>query len=347
MNYLAFSSITILVTSIVLGILVFLKSKNRRLARLWAGFCSAVAIWGLGGLIISLTRDYQKAFWGWQIGFCGIIFIPVFYFHFVYELTSSKRQKLFLITIYLVAVLLVSYNLISKEFIGSLRFRFGQFFWIDWWVERSIIFLIFYLVFYGFLLVYAFFKLFRQYSKSQGLEKIKNRYLLIGSVIGWIGGESNFLLTFGIDIYPYFNLLISLYTLIFAYAIFKYRLMDIRIALTRVGVFAFIYSLVLGFPFLMGYFTKSWFLSTSLAVVLATFGPFIYSYISRRLEDLLLAEQRRYQRTLRELSKTMVRIRDLEHLVKAVLLTVVNTVKVSHAAVYLRDEGTKAYKLKE
>jgi signal transduction histidine kinase len=80
--------------------------------------------------------------------------------------------------------------------------------------------------------------------------------------------------------------------------------------------------------------------------ILATSGPFIYQYLRRHAEDIILKEQRRYQRALFDLSKTMSRIRDLDKLLRAIVLTVVDTVKLSFAGIYLKDEESRSYILK-
>jgi len=89
--------------------------------------------------------------------------------------------------------------------------------------------------------------------------------------------SSDFIVNYGIEFYPLGVLAILISLGIVTYAILKYRLMDITIALTRAGIFAIVYTLVLGLPFWLGYATKAWFPATSLAVILATIGPFIYS----------------------------------------------------------------------
>ena len=104
--------------------------------------------------------------------------------------------------------------------------------------------------------------------------------------------------TFGIDIYPYSNLLLAFYPFIIAYAIIKYRLMDIKVAITRVGVFLVVYPLTLGLPFYLGYQTKSWVLTTSFAAFFGALGPLIYRLLRRKAEDFLLAQQRHYQHVL-------------------------------------------------
>jgi signal transduction histidine kinase len=122
--------------------------------------------------------------------------------------------------------------------------------------------------------------------------------------------------------------------------------MDINVVLTRAGVFLFVYLFVLGIPFWLGHTTKLWFPSTILAVSLATLGPFIYQSLRRRAEDIILRDQRHYQRALRELSATMTRIRDLPQLTETIASTVVNTVRASFCAFYLKEDAYKAFVFK-
>jgi hypothetical protein len=93
-----------------------------------------------------------------------------------------------------------------------------------------------------------------------------------------------------------------------AYAIMRYRLMDISVALTRTGIFIAVYTLVLGLPFAVAGFFKSWLvgilgpqwwiLPLGLMGVLATGGPFIYIFLEHQAEEKLLREQKRYQQTV-------------------------------------------------
>ena len=77
----------------------------------------------------------------------------------------------------------------------------------------------------------------------------------------------------GIDLPPYANILILVYPAVMAYAIIRYRLMEIRLALTRTGIFLVIYSMVLGIPFIIGFRSNFGFLSFLTLFILATFGP--------------------------------------------------------------------------
>ncbi|MDD5565690.1 MAG: GAF domain-containing sensor histidine kinase [Candidatus Omnitrophica bacterium] len=129
--------------------------------------------------------------------------------------------------------------------------------------------------------------------------------------------------------------------------------MDIRIAITRAGLFIAIYTVVLGIPFALVFLAKEWLIKTfagdwwaaplGLMAGLATVGPFIYIYISHKAEARLLREQRRYQDTLKQASIGMTRIRDLRKLLNLIAHIVTKTVKLSYAAIYLFDEERNEY----
>ncbi|MBU1999033.1 MAG: hypothetical protein KKE64_06015, partial [Candidatus Omnitrophica bacterium] len=167
----------------------------------------------------------------------------------------------------------------------------------------------------------------------------------------------DFIPKYGIEIYPFGFIFVIMMASIIAFAILKYRLMDIRVVITRTGIFIAVYAAVLGIPFviatwfqglLLRLFSSNWWVfPLGVMALLATAGPFVYIFLVRKAEDILFRDQRHYQNTLRELSKTLIRIRDLDQLSKAIVLTIANTVKTSFAAIYLKEEESKSYRLKQ
>ncbi|MEK7555499.1 MAG: ATP-binding protein [Patescibacteria group bacterium] len=112
-----------------------------------------------------------------------------------------------------------------------------------------------YIIFYWILLSYAFWQLIAAYKKSQGVFRNQLKYFLLSSIIGWLGPHGVYLLGFGFSIYPYSNFLIAIYPIIFAYAILKYQLMDIKLIIKK----AFFYSVGVGL--VGGFITTITFLS--------------------------------------------------------------------------------------
>jgi signal transduction histidine kinase len=129
--------------------------------------------------------------------------------------------------------------------------------------------------------------------------------------------------------------------------------MDIKVAITRTGLFIAIYAIILGLPIagafwfkpgLISLFGANWWLaSLVLTAALATSGPFVYIRLQKKVESTLLKEQRKYQETLKQASVGMTRIRNLHKLLDLIAHIVTRTVKISYAAVYLYDKQTDEF----
>jgi signal transduction histidine kinase len=132
--------------------------------------------------------------------------------------------------------------------------------------------------------------------------------------------------------------------------------MDIKLTITRTGIFIGVYTLVLGLPFLLGIFGRKWLTELIginwwlgplfLITVLATVGPFAYIYFQKRAEALLLREQHRYQETLKQAARELARIHNLKRLLSLIVHIVTKAVRISHSAVYLFEEKSQKFILK-
>lgn len=356
MNLFSASCIFVSVSNAIILFLATFRSDDAKATSIWRFFSFAVIVWAVGGFFGSSSSDYNKALLGWQVGISGTIFTVVFYVHFVLKYLGLKK-KTFIKYVYALGFLFLFLNWYghSKYFIGGLRYEFNQLYWIDWFQNKNPAWLFFYFYFYVVLLVYSFLLLLRAFKHSKGVFRNQLKYFILGSIMGWFGTQPVHLLVFRIGIYPFSNFLIGLYTFIFGFAILKYRLMDIKVALTRAGIFIGVYTIVLGIPFaaaisfreqLIAILGSSWWMSPLiLMAVLATGGPFIYIYVQRKAEDKLLREQKRYQDSLKQASIGMTRIRNIGKLLDLITHIVTRTVKISYAAIYLYKEQSNEYVL--
>ncbi|MFC1592586.1 PAS domain S-box protein [Candidatus Omnitrophota bacterium] len=347
MNIFSVSSIFIIITSSIMALLIVLKSDKRKQNTIWGLFCVAVAIWGLGAYGVSISLNKQMALFWWQIGYSGCIFTNIFYAHFIYQFLNIENKKLFRF-IYFMGIVFLFFTWFdkSKLFIGDLRFVFNQFYWTDWLKNKQPIWLIYYIGFCWILLGHSFLLLLKRYKSSVGLYRNQLKYFILGSIFGWFGAHGDYSIALHSDIYPYSNFLIALYAFIFAFAIIKYRLMDIKIIITRTGLFLTIYTLVLGIPFYVGYTTHSWIISTFLAVLLASVGPIFYRIIQKKTEDLLLSQQRRYQKVLLKAAGVMLKEYRLARLLKWIVSVMRRTIGIKYAAIFLEDREQKVFTLR-
>jgi signal transduction histidine kinase len=350
MTFFSLSAILNGFSCLFLGFFALFKNRKNIVNQTYFYFAFCVGIWSLGYIFWPLAKTRDAALNSFRILHLGAVYITVCYYHFICALTGKIREnKKVIILGYLLATFFVFFiptRLFIQDMVPKFIFRF--------WANPGILYH-FYLVFFFSYVLLALVTIFSEYKKSFGEKKKQYAYILAASFLGYLGGSTNYPLWYNIPIYPVANILVTLYVGLSAYAIVKYHLMDIRIAITRTGIFVAVYSVVLGLPFAMaGWFRRElfeslganwWILPLTTMAILATAGPFIYIYFERRAEDRLLREQRQYQSTLKQASIGMTRIRNLTKLLNLIAHIVTKTVHISYASIYLYDREKEGYVL--
>ena len=200
-------------------------------------------------------------------------------------------------------------------------------------------------------LIFATYNILSKFVHTRGLERLKLKYFTIGMFIYASSG----IITTGImplivgrtgatDIPCYLSVVWIFSTV---YAIFKYHLLHIRVAITRTGIFIGIYALLLGVPFYVGYQTQQWTLSAVLLAICASLGPAIYRNLQRKTEDILFRKNREYQQILLASSENILTHRTKPEVAAYVTRLVYQHVQPSFIAVYLRDNERFALCSKE
>ncbi len=342
-------------TELATGIFVYLKGPKRLVNVMYFFYAAAVAWWS-GFEAFSITIPSRAlALFLWRINHIGVIFIPIFFVHFVTSLLGDcerQKRKRLILSSYVAGIgfLMLDYtDLLILEVVPKFSFRYfinpGSFYslfffvWICW-------------ALYGLVL------LFKVYARSTGIQRKQLRYFCWPMLIAYIGGVPNFFPTFNIEIpglMPFGTYAIPVYSLATGYSIVQFGLMDIRVAVTRTGLLLGTYLVVLGVPFVVGWWGRGWLeqrvgqqwwlVPLGLCTVLATVGPFAYAYLRRQAEERLLRGQRRYQRTLQHAARGMTQVRSLSKLTKLIVRVVSRTVRVQHASLFLWDKETQRYLL--
>lgn len=348
MNLFAIAGLSCAICSLI-SVGITLLSRKNVVHRTLTFLNIAVVIWSSGLFLVGIAGNEKDAIFGWKFAHIGGIFISILFFHLVCLFCEIKRT-VFLIFGYTQAIV---FNLVSwgaDKLITKTRYIYGFYY-------NDVTFIFILAVVAYLILVFASFRELIIFLKSaKGNKRMQSIYLLTSYSIGFIGGTSTFLPEFKIDIfYPLGAFGVALYAVILSYAILRYRLLDIKIIATRTGIFIFVYLFVLGLPFALAIWAKSWLIALfagawwviplGTMAFLATLGPFIYIFLERRAEAQLLKEQRRYQQTLKQASIGMVRIRNLQKLLELMTHIITKTVRISHAAVYLYDQQNNEYKL--
>ncbi|MBF0522836.1 MAG: hypothetical protein HQL24_07265 [Candidatus Omnitrophica bacterium] len=318
MNLIRISGLLTAISSFSIAAFMLLYGEKNKPKSIFSCMCLCTGVWGLGSYMFTgvLIGEMHKAFlWG-QFAYTGVIFIPIFYSHFIFSFLKLERKILILLMYFLGCIFVLSNWFWPKLFLTDFRFMYQQFYWHDWIISKSLIYLLFYVAFYLVLLAYSFFLLIKGYLASSGSQKHQLKYFIIASILGWVGGECNFLIDFGINIYPLPNFLIGIYPFVAGYSIIRYEFLDIKVVLKKGVVYSvlataitavyFILVLLLGkfFQGVVGY--ESFFINLIVVFIIAVlFNPLrdaIQHFLDKRffegtLESLAF-ERRRLQQEL-------------------------------------------------
>ena len=166
-----------------------------------------------------------------RIFMAGAIFIPVFYFQFTLSfLGITVAHKWSLVIAYIFAAIFFILNFTPQFVAGvvpKLTFPF-------WPVPG--------MLYHPFLLMWLFYVafstalLYADYRITSGPRHHQLKYILIGMVVGFIGGITNYLLWYDILVPPIGNILVSAYVIMVGYGILKHRLFDVKVVATELLV---------------------------------------------------------------------------------------------------------------
>ncbi len=227
----------------------------------------SIVIWGIGSYLIGINKNQDVAISLWVFAYAGVIFIPVFFLHVIYLLINEKN-KIPLYFAYAQAFFFLCINLSGRMF-SALRLMFNSIYYPQ---ANSYVLLSFILwvvtIFFGYIKL-------TQYYKYCGTQLKSQIFILLWVIpLGFSGGSMNYLPVFGIGIYPYGNLLVSIYIVILTYAILKYDLFEIVIVIKKGVVYsiliAFLSLLYLLIVFLLERFMQALFNYHSITISIAT-----------------------------------------------------------------------------
>ncbi len=342
-------------THFILAVIIYAKGPRRLTNVTYALYSVAISWWSVFEAVAITRPDAEAALFWWRLNHVGVIFIPVFFVHFVISLLEphqQSRRRYVIRGIYLfglTALILNATPILIREVVPKFSFKY--------FINPGLVYHIFFTLWVS-LAIYGLVELFRVYATSARAKRNQLTYFCWSMFVAYLGGIPNFLPTFNIEIpylMPFGTYAIPLYALATAYAIVRYRLMDINLALTRGAIFLGVYACVISLPFLLAITSKElletifgerwWGAPLGLMALLATLGHYVNLFFQQKAEARLLREQRRYQFMLLNAAKGMTQIHDLHRLLKLLSYLLVRAMKLEHAGIFLWDDGREQYVL--
>ncbi|WP_447971783.1 histidine kinase N-terminal 7TM domain-containing protein [Nitrospira sp. M1] len=228
MNFFAISGLLNGIAAISLAILVYTRSPKD--PRHWSyGLLGlSIAVWSLAYFSWQLASTHDTALVFARLLMAGAIFIPVTQLHHVLYLTNdSDRLGTVLKGTYLMGGFFLLVDA-TPYFVADVQPASYFLFW-----PQPGPFFHLFLVWWGAVALYSCYLLALAYQREKRLRRKQFFYLLIASIVAYLGGATNFPLWYGIEILPYGTICFTFYVALVAYTLLRYRLMDFSVFLEK------------------------------------------------------------------------------------------------------------------
>ena len=349
MNPLAISAFFTAITCVILGGIVFFRNRGEDISRSYVLFLLSVFVWIFGiGMEIEAPNKNWGLFWN-QWLYTGAIFIPTFFIQFIQSYLGKIRRNP-LTSCYIISTVLLIFNftpLFVKDVVPKGSFNYAS--------VPGMIFP-FFAVYFFLALVYSFFLIIKELRNLVGMKRNQLKFVLLGAVIGFAGGATNYLLVFDVlHIPPIGNYFLALGLFIHFYAIIRHR--DVNIVLTKGATYGLI-TLLLLIPsatlVILGQrhlFKEANYLSLMIILLILVVVADIFQRVKprteRAVERFFFKDRYDYRETLGRFSKAMVSILELQSLSKKIIETITQTMGVEKASLFLVSEEKGEYNLCE
>ena len=281
--YITTHFLTAVVSLFISGI-VILKNKKLITNITLSLFSFSIFLWSVFYSIWLLAGDEATAlFWARTLNL-GATLIPVFLFHWMMSfLGMNEKRKKLIIFYYVLTVFFALFSYNSNYIWGVVKI--GQF---PYWPQINWLYILFLLVCWLPIFFYSFFLLIKELKTRNSSARQQILYVLIGLVIGFFGGSTNYLLMLGIQgVSPIGSAFVIIFPICFSYAVVRHRLMDIKMVMRRYSVYLASLSAILVLAVIIKYFVEIYYADYSiwfdLFILLASISayPTIKNYFFR------------------------------------------------------------------
>lgn len=330
-------------SSVVLGLSVLFKDPGKRQNHLFTWFTVSFAAWSFFYLLWQFAETADQALFYTRMLLGCSTFIPISYYHFVSRLTGNSNRLEIRIG-YLIAVVIAGFTLtpyLVSHVEPEMMFPF--------WPKGGPVFLP-YIALFAYYTLRAWMVLFSAYRKASHGRRNQLGYVCFCTVLGWIGGLTNFLLWFDIPIPPVGNGLALVYIGGVGYAMFRFRLVEMNLLVVRLISYAVLVLAVAPIiPLVLK--TTLWLTGESVlpgltffvASVFAAACLFVAIHLLKRqidqlLEGTILREDYRGRSRLRHLAQRIASISDEQEMFREVVESTQSTLDTAGASIAVRGE---------
>ena len=239
MKVLAFSALVNALAATGLGMFVYFRDPAAPRNRIYGLYCLSIAFWSIFYCGWQLTESRELALSLLRLVMAGAALIPILYFHHTVTFLdiAAGHAKALKIGYGLAALFLLVDA--TPWFVAGVHPAMSFAFWP---VPGP--FFHPFLAYFLWYVIYATSLVGVALRDANGIRRHQYAYMLAASIIGYVGGATNFPLWYGVPLLPYGTVLITVYTALMAYTIVRYRLMNISVVLNKGLGYAIVLAII-------------------------------------------------------------------------------------------------------
>ena len=334
-NVCAIAHFVVALLFLFLGVFVFLQDKRSIINTSYFFICISGFLWLLiDSFAISATNQMTAYFWAKAV-YVGISLIPPsMYLFSVSWLNILKNKKRQTILIYFIALVFISLFLLTDNFvIGVTRYSFGYF------SRLSTLSLIYLLFFFGVSCAF-FWNLFQGYQKeTSSIKKTHIKRILIAFAIGFSIGATEFLPTYGIAFYPIGFIAVLVLVSAIAYAIIRYKFLDIETVIHKTLIWLVASSIVFVPIILFSYWLYPWYMQAPPLNVAFVCGLIFYlltlylKFIQPKVDHFFQRRKYDLQKASEEFTSDLIHLKNPAQLIAKIQKTIKDTLYAQEVSV--------------
>jgi signal transduction histidine kinase len=336
--------------SLLLGAMAFWQGRSKLPNINLALTSLAVAIWCLAQAAGDLVPTKAEVLFWTRVNIGAAFFIPTFYLAFILSLLDRLDRGRVLLGL----AALTSFIFLILDFTPFMVADVAPWGGHRYWAVFSPGYLLFAL-FLAAVFVYGVYKLVQAYRSSTGQRRNQILYVLLASVIGILGGATNFAPIFNLNFPALAHLFMPVYLVLTVYAIIRHQLLDIRVVFKRGLVYSILTALFTGLYLLLIFIFKEFFQvvtgwnSALAAAVMVLAFVLVFEPLRARLQEavdrVFFRQKYDYQKTLQDLSAAAVSIFDETELKQKVIQTIKTALRVSSVSVLGEESDAVGFEL--
>jgi hypothetical protein len=185
--FLAYSGLISGVSALIFGLFVYLKNRYNVINQSYGLLSLSLVLWGVPYFFWPLAKTREQALLSFQLLHVGAILVAPTYLWFILALLNiHKKFKKLIITASILAAFLLTFipsPLFIKDMVPQYIFHY--------WAVPGVMYHFFLLFWFG-CIFFVWLHLGIHYRRSVGSRKNQLKYVLIGTVLGIMGGATNY-----------------------------------------------------------------------------------------------------------------------------------------------------------